>query len=77
MSVSILGWDSKPQGEGAFEEMGISASPADGSTLLAKSMGKGFCLVQWQDFSALYPSFSSSASFDDKPYMFFIDIPID
>jgi hypothetical protein len=70
-SVSILSWDSKPLEEGAFEELGRSASIADGSVLLAKSMGKGLCLGQLQDFSALYPSFSSFASYDYKPYNIF------
>jgi hypothetical protein len=36
----------KPLEGGAFEELGGSTSTADGSVLLAKSMGKGLCLGQ-------------------------------
>lgn len=70
VSISIFGWDSRPF-KGAFEGLGASVSEADGSVFLATSVGAGLCLVKLQSFSALNPSFSSSASFDDKPYRTF------
>lgn len=54
--------------EGTVEGLGISASIAEGSMLVARSVAPAFSLSILPDFSALYPSFSSSASFDDKPY---------
>ena len=68
VSVSVFGSDSKLTEEGTLEELGISVSVAEGPTLLAKSAAPGFSLLMLQDFSALYPSFSSSASFEDRPY---------
>ena len=68
MSISIFAWDSKPQEEGTFEELGVSASVAEGSMLLARSVAPALSLLMLLDFSTLYPSFSSSASLDDKPY---------
>lgn len=65
-SISIFGCDSKPM-EGPFEVPGASASPDEAPVPLAKSDVPGFCLQMLLDFSALYPSFSSSASFEDKP----------
>jgi hypothetical protein len=43
--------------------LGVSVSLAGGSMLLAVSVAVGL-----QDFSALNPSLSSSASLEDKPY---------
>lgn len=68
ISVSIFGWDSGPCAVGWFEELGTSDSLTDELTFLAKSMDTGPCLWQLQDFSACDPSFSSSASLEDKPY---------
>ena len=45
----------------------MSVSLAGGSMLLAMSVAVGLCLGQLQDFSALNPSLSSSASLEDKP----------
>lgn len=56
-----------------MEELGVSASQVDRSMFFATSVGIGLCLVQLHDLSALNPSFSSSASFDDKPYSTFIN----
>lgn len=70
VSISIFGSDSRPF-KGAFEELGASVSEADASVFLATSVGVELCLVKLQSFSALNPSFSSSASFDDKPYRIF------
>ena len=67
LSVSNLGWDSKPYDVGAFEGLGVSISLANGSMILAMS-SVGLSLVQPKDFSALSPSLSSSASLEDKPY---------
>lgn len=68
LSLSHLSWDSRTFDVGAFGEVGVSISLAIGFTLLAKSVTVGFCLVELQDFSALNPSLSSSASLEDKPY---------
>lgn len=68
LSVSNLGWDSRPHGVGAFEELGVSVSLADGSMLLPMSVAVGLCLEKLQGFSAFNPSLSSSASLEDKPY---------
>jgi hypothetical protein len=58
---------------GAFEELGVSVSPADIFTLFDGSVVTGTCLEQVQDFSALVPSFKSSASLEDKPCKLTID----
>lgn len=52
--------------------LGVSASPAEEAIFLASSVDPELCLVQLQNFSALDPSFSSSASFEDKPCGIFI-----
>lgn len=56
-----------------MEELGVSASQVDRSMFFDTSVGIGPCLVQLHDLSALNPSFSSSASLDDKPYSTFIN----
>lgn len=66
VSASVFGLELGVQlGEATGLE--VSASTI-GVKLLAKSVGPGLCLVQVKNFSALAPSFSSSASFEDKLY---------
>jgi len=67
LSVSNLGWESKPS-DGAFEELGASVSVAGGSALPVIFVAVGLCLVLLKDFSVFNPSLSSSASLEDKPY---------
>lgn len=64
-SLSIFGCDSKPKG--ASEELAITALPDECPEPFAHSGALGIRLVPLVLFCTLYFSFSSSASFEDKP----------